>query len=211
MGREIPQVDRCRNGEPSQADILAADDDAKPTASAISQHIYKLQKANGSGSPSKAKPAGVFKPSTPSTKRVNNPKTPSSSSKRQKTHNMSDEDDDDDEVGDFSNLAKRETSARRSKPARGAYVEPNSEDDDNDDNDDFLRSARSESRSINPTLTNTAGYVSPISKRTSVYDDEDEEVTITASRSVSKRPISNFDYFRQTREDSDASDYQPLV
>lgn len=187
-------------------DFFAADDDSKPSASAISQHINKLAKANGE-TPRKAKPAGIFKPSTPSSKRINNAKTPSSSSKRQRIRNMSD-DDDDDEVGDFSNLAKRETSARRSKPARGAYVEPNDEDEDGDE--DFLRSSRSESRASHPTLTNIAGYASPISKRNSVYEDDDD-VVVTASRSISKKPISNFDYFRQTREDSDASDYQPLV
>ncbi|KAF2172792.1 hypothetical protein M409DRAFT_16753 [Zasmidium cellare ATCC 36951] len=186
------------------------DDDSKPTASAIGQHINKLQKANGGGSggAAKSRPAGVLKPSTPSSSKKIVPKTPTSS--KRKNRSMSDEDEDDSEEDqkiDFTNIPKRESTVRRSKAAR-AYAEPESDADE--DEDGILTSARPESRFVNPALTNTTGYVSPLSKRNSV--DDGDEVTGTASRSVSKKPVSNFDYFhRAAAEDSDVSDYQPLV
>ncbi|KAK4501703.1 hypothetical protein PRZ48_007512 [Zasmidium cellare] len=181
------------------------DDDSAPTASAIGQHIYKLQKANGGGSGGSKPKASVSTPKRSAAV----PKTPTSSAKRQKVvrdRNMSDEDDSEAEQ-DFTNIPKRESTVRRSKANRGAYVEPSSDGDE--DEDRYVTSARSESRTIDPAHVNTTGYASPLSKRNSVEDDD--EVTVTASRSVGKKPMSNFDYFNQAGDDSDVSDYQPLV
>ncbi|EME43242.1 hypothetical protein DOTSEDRAFT_35547 [Dothistroma septosporum NZE10] len=202
----------------THADLRAADDDSKPSGSAISQHIAKLKKGSGPNSGLGAASKGTQIKSTPPAKRAALPKTPSSSAKRARTSRMSDEDDSDDEnILSFAAIGKRETPARRSSGLRKSYCDKSAEEEEDDGAETCEETATGQAAAASALGSSASDNIevaaAQAAPRDSVQADDVDDLFGRPRKESTARSKSNppkFDYFNNAAE-SDEDTFAPMV